>query len=329
MVKNIDTASDWLNMSIKASEQLYLPFVAKMYTRRSREEKDKYNEQRRSNKSKSRQALFVAEYIQLKWFDMYDEACVFFNSLNVLYPSKYDLRKTEEFRQWKMEIQGKAKTSRKRRVIYNNAESSSAATENFPQSPAQSPPQSPVQSPPQSPAQSPPQSPAQSPAQSPVQSPPQSPAQSPPQLPAQSPPQSPAQSPPQSPAQSPAQSPPQSPAQSPVEISPVQSPTVPKILQPLNYSDSMELKIQLLQHDKIKKRTVTTETLQVITHQEEPLTLNDIPPERINELIEQLRDDPDLRDIFTSVEEQFEFEELGMNIDIPESYPLEEELAFW
>ena len=234
-----------------------------------------------------------------------------------MYPTKYDLRKTEEFRQWKMEMQGKAKTSRKRRVIYSNAESSSAATENFPQSPAQSPPQSPAQSPPQSPAQSPPQSPAQSPPQSPAQSPPQSPAQSPPQSPAQSPPQS------------PAQSPPQSPAQSPVEISPVQSPTVPEILQPLNYSDSMELKIQLLQHDKIKKRTVTTETPQVITHQEEPLTLNDIPPERINELIEQLRDDLDLRDIFTSVEEQFEFEELGMNIDIPESYPLEEELAFW
>ena len=293
MVKNIDTASDWLNMSIKASEQLYLPFVVKMYTKRSREEKDKYNEQRRSNKSKSRQALFVAEYIQLKWFDMYDEACAFFNSLNVLYPSKYDLRKTEEFRQWKTEIQGKAKTSRKRRVIYNNAESSSAATENFPQSPAQSPPQSSTQLPPQSPAQSPPQSPAQSP------------------------------------PQSPAQSPPQSPAQSPVEISSVQSPTVPKILQPLNYSDSMELKIQLLQHDKIKKRTVTTETLQVITHQEEPLTLNDIPPERINELIEQLRDDPDLRGIFTSVEEQFEFEELGMNIDIPELNLLEDELADW
>ena len=77
MVKNIDTASDWLNMSIKASEQLYLPFVVKMYKRRTREEKDKYNEQRRSNKSKTRQALFVAEYIQLKWFDMYDEACVF------------------------------------------------------------------------------------------------------------------------------------------------------------------------------------------------------------------------------------------------------------
>ena len=77
MVKNIDTASDWLNMSIKASEQLYLPFVVKMYKRRTREEKDNYNEQQRSNKSKTRQALFVAEYIQLKWFDMYDEACVF------------------------------------------------------------------------------------------------------------------------------------------------------------------------------------------------------------------------------------------------------------
>ena len=221
--------------------------------------------------------------------------------MNVLYPAKYDLRKTEEFRQWKMEMQGKAKTSRKRRVIYSNAESSSAATENFPQSPTQPPPQSPAQSPPQSPAQPPPQSPAQTPPQSPAQSPPQSPAQTPPQ----------------------------SLVQSPVEISPVQTPTVPEILQPLNYNGNMELKIQLLQHDKIKKRTVTTETLQVITQQEEPLTLNDIPPERINELIEQLRDDPDLRDIFTSVEEQFEFEELGMNIDIPESYPLEEELAFW
>ena len=60
----------------------------------------------------------------------------------------------------------------------------------------------------------------------------------------------------------------------------------------------------------------------------DPITLDDIPPEKIDEIINQLRNDPDLNDIFTDIEQQIEFELLGMDIDMPEQNLLEEEL-FW
>ena len=306
MVKNIDTASDWLSMFIKASERLYLAFIFKMYKKRTREQQDIYNEQRRANKSKTRQALFIAEYIQAKYFHLYGEACTFYNSLNTLYPTKYDLRKTTEFRQWKSYITGKPpKTPKRKCIMYNNAENNSTVTEI-------SPPQPPVEISPQSPDEMSPH----------VEIPPQSPVEMSP--PVEISPQSPDEMSPH--VEIPPQSPDEMPPQSPDEMSPPQPHTDPEISTP--YCDRMELKIPLLQHDTIKKRTVTTETLQITTQQEEPLTLDDIPSERINELIQQLRDDPDLRDIFTSVEEQLEFEELGIDIDICESYPLEDEL-FW
>ena len=323
-------------MFIKASERLYLAFIFKMYKKRTREQQAAYNEQRRANKSKTRQASFIAEYIQAKYFHLYGEACTFYNSLNTLYPTKYDLRKTTEFRQWKSYIMGKPpKTPKRKCIMYSNAENNSTVTEI-------SPPQPPIEIPPQSPDEIPPQSPDEM--SPPVEIPPQSPDEIPPQSPDEMSP--PVEISPQSPDEMspPVEISPQSPDEmsphvemspqsqdemSPhVEMSPPQPHTDPEISTSINYSDRMELKIPLLRHDTIKKRTVTTETLQITTQQEELLTLDDIPRERITELIQQLRDDPDLRDIFASVEEQLEFEELGMDIDICESYPLEDEL-FW
>ena len=97
---------------------------------------------------------------------------------------------------------------------------------------------------------------------------------------------------------------------------------------PTHYNDRLQLEIPLQDYKAYKKQTVTTQTLEIITQQEEPITINDIPTERINEIIEQLRQDPDLRDIFLTVEEQMEFEQLGMDLDIPELNLLEDEL-FW
>ena len=237
--------------------------------KRTRAQQDRWNEQRRVNKSKARQALFIAEYFQTKYFELYSEAASFFNALNKMYPTKYDARKTPEFRQWKSCINGEIIKSRKR-TTYLNIE----VVETIPQTPDESeslPPQTP-------------QSPAES-------SPPQSPAES---------------SPPQSPAES---SPPQTPAE---------------------YSDTMELRIPLLNYRVPQKTlpTVTTETIEITQETEEPLTLDDIPAEQIEEIINQLRQDPDLKNIFTDIEQQLEFEQIGMDIDIPEQNLLEDEL-FW
>ena len=45
--------------------------------------------------------MFIAEYMQCKYKDKYREAGMMYNELNKLYPRKPDLRKTQEFRQWK------------------------------------------------------------------------------------------------------------------------------------------------------------------------------------------------------------------------------------
>ena len=306
MVKNIDTTSDWLNMFTKASERLYLAFISKM-PKRTRAEQQRYNEQRRANKSKTRQALFISEYIQSKYFDVYSEACSFFNALNTLYATKYDLRKTSEFRQWKMHMNGEVPKAPKRtRCTYLNIEKIQQ-TSTVPQSPSQ--PQLPTAT--ESP---PPQTPTES-------SPPQSPTSTespPPQTPAES-------SPPQSPTTT-ESSPPQSPTAT--EISPPQSPTVTES-PPTKFNDTLELKIPLLRYNTSEKSTVTTQTLDITTIQETDLvTLKDFPDEKINEIIEQLRRDPDLTDIFTAIEQQIEFEELGMDLEIPELNSLEDEL-FW
>ena len=96
------------------------------------------------------------------------------------------------------------------------------------------------------------------------------------------------------------------------------------------FNDTFELRIPLLDHRVLQKSppTVTTETIEITQETEEPLTLDDIPPEKLEEIINQLRQDPDLKDIFTDIEQQIEFEQLGMDIDITEQNLLEDEL-FW
>ena len=279
-------------MFTKVSERLYLAFISKM-PKRTREQQEQYNEQRRRNKSKSRQALFVSEYVQNKYFDVYSEACTFFNALNAMYATKYDLRKTGEFRQWKACINGEASQGRKgtpmRYLDIQNVPQMSTFTQ------TQTPPRTHTDT--------------ESPPGTPTESPPGTPTESPPGTPTESPPGTPIESPPGTPAGT--ESPPQS--------------------SPGRYNDRLQLEIPLLDYNACKKpqSTVTTKTLEITTEQEiEPITINDIPSEKINEIIEQLRQDPDLSDIFSSVEQQTEFEQLGMDLDIPELNLLEEEL-FW
>ena len=275
MVKNIDTASDWLNMFTKASEQLYLAFVSKM-PKRTPEQQRRFNEQRQCNKRKSRQALFTSEYVQTKYFDVYNEACTFFNALNSMYPTKYDLRKTVEFREWKAAcIHGKTSEKRKR-TLYLDVENPPPMS-TYPQT--------------------------QSRTHTDTESPPRTPTET------------------QSRTHTDTESPPGTPTETQSRTHTESSPT--------QYNDRLQLEIPLQDYNTHKKSTVTTQTLEITTEQEiQPITIDDIPSERVDEIIEQLRQDPDLRDVFSSVEEQMEFEQLGMDLDIPELNLLEEELLW-
>ena len=333
MARNIDTASDWLNMFIKASERLYLAFIVKMRTK-TREQHLRGNDQRRYLRSLSRQVGFIAEYIQLKYPEHYNEAAAYFNTLNNKYPTKPELRKTKEFRQFKAHMNGEQVKQRVKPIpryqYINIVECSSSNTGSEVESPSQSPfewassiePESPQRSPiePESPQRSPiePESPQRSPIE------PESPQRSPIE------PESPQRSPiePESPQRSPIE--PESPQRSPIEPeSPQRSPIEPES-PPQTYNDNMVLRIPLLQSPQKTPPAIITETIEIVMEEiTNPVTLDDIPPEKIDELINQLRDDPDLQNIFRDIEEQMEFEELGIDIDLPEHDLLEDELFGW
>ena len=257
---------------------------------KTREQHLRGNEQRRVLRSMSRQAVFIAEYVEVKYPEQYNEAARFFNTLNRMYPVKPELRKTKEFREWKSIMNGEKLKQRKRPIpqyrYIQITESPSPQTLSEPETPTE--PESPW---PQTPSE--PETPIE----------PESPSPSP-QM----------SSEPETPIE------PESPSpQTPTEESQI-------------YDDNMVLRIPLLGHEAPQKSppTVTTETIEIITEElVDPLTLDDIPPEKIEELINQLRQDPDLQNIFTDIEEQLEFEQLGIDIDIPEHDLLEDELFEW
>ena len=309
MAKNINVAYDWLNMFTKVSERLYLAFFVKMG--KTRAQQDRANELRRIEKSKRRQAYFIADYIQVKYFNLYSEAANFFNALNTLYPTKYDIRKTGEYRSWRMELTTGQRTIKAKPPTYENIAMSTNTycqnTDQQPESHELSEPQSP-ESEPQSP-ESEPQSP---------ECHPKSP-QSDEQLP-ESEPQS-----PQSDEQLP-ESEPQSP-ENDQQLSEK---------EPVPWKDNMELKIPLLEYISSNPRnsepSVTTQTIEIITEQTLDQSNMDNNPsnqlidasinESIDQIIRELRQDPELHSIFNEIE-------LSEGIDIEEDIRLENELLTW
>ena len=257
----------------------------------------------------------MTDYIMHKYFDIYSEAAEYYNELNQKYPDKYDLRKTTEFKAFKtgqamkctrklpkplhsniqtpIQINPEARIT----VIYEDqAQSPETPCEDHPQSP-ETPCEDHPQSP-ETPCEDHPQSP-----ETPCEDHPQSP-------------ETPCEDHPQNP-----ETPHEDQAQRPVELQ------IGKTI----YTDNMKLEIPLL-----KPRTVTTETLQVVTQeilQEDTSfesSYEELAPEVVEKIISELRGDPDLKDIFTSVEEQLEFEQLGMDIDIDiEGNELDIELDQW
>ena len=72
--------------------------------------------------------------------------------------------------------------------------------------------------------------------------------------------------------------------------------------------------------------TCTTQTIETTTEQEiPPISINDIESDMIDQIIEQLRQDPDLSSVFDDIELQMEFDQLGEDLDIPELNLLEQE----
>ena len=68
----------------------------------SLKELNEYKKERRNrSRVKTRESLFITEYMETKYHHIYMEAAAMYNSLNERYPRKPDLRRTAEFRTWK------------------------------------------------------------------------------------------------------------------------------------------------------------------------------------------------------------------------------------
>ena len=204
---------------------------------RRREAQDRHNERRRQFTGKARQAVFTMEYIQMKYPEIYNEAEGFFTILDLRYPDKHDLRKTNEYASFKHITEGKASKDGKK--LYFDIETAKVSVRNI-------------------------ENPSVTSAHSESQ---------------------------------------------PMEIChyetvetvtsvPCESPSTETISSTKKELEP-RLEITLIPEQQARKATVTTQTLQITTEQETPpISFNDIPNDMIDEIIAQLRQDPDLADIF-------------------------------
>ena len=285
------------------------------------EKAEKLKQRRRDRRSKARQDQLVADYIYYKYYEIYCEAGQFYNELNQKYPTKYDLRKSVEYRMWKIHITGQEQKPCKKlpKPSHKNIETpihihpQSVLTviynEDLSTNPEHSEPSSP---------ESNPESPAHS-------EPPPSP-----------------ESNPESPAHS---EPPPTPGKF---LSAIEQKTgkhmqlrIPLIKSPAVITET----IQTVTEEVLQEGTnlepslyeeIITETLQTVTEEVlqedmnlEPSLYEEISPEVIEKIINELRAEPELQNIVTNIEQELEFEQGAMDIDISDDDRLERELENW
>ena len=208
----------------------------------------------------TREAIFVNEYLQTKYKDIYREAASLYNEINKKYPQKPDLRKSVEFREWKNSVavsKGEQRTyiPRQKTYKYNRTEYRD------------------------------------------------------------------------------------------IKLTPTTK-TSRKKNDHLNGCLTMCLNIPLMaaphnaseetvtqQGDQLMDPSTPQQTLSVIQEGDQPMDpsiLDQIPPETVEKIIHELRNDPNLKDMMDDVEQQIEEELVGLEIDLPELDDLlEEELQLW
>ena len=103
-----------------------------------------------------------------------------------------------------------------------------------------------------------------------------------------------------------------------------------------DYNDNLQLRIPLMKVTSIQKEpTIITETLETVTEETlavgaiQPSLEQEISPGLLEQIIEELQGDPELHNIFSTLEEQIDFEQLGMDIEINDDNLLEKELLYW
>ena len=319
--------------------------LSKMPKQLSKEARlEKRRTQRRNNVAIAKEEQYIVEYIRYKYPTIYEEATGVCLQLKAKYPDKIDWRKTAEHKAWL--VNG---TTTEHPIFYTNAilatnlfelrkamnrasirlvnpttRPQTATTLNAMQPEPQIPvpqlspePQIPVPQP--SPE---PQIPVPQPSPEPQIPVPQSSPE--PQIPVPQPSPEPQIPVPQSSSES----------QIPVPQSKPE-PQSHKAINTQHYSDNMQLVIPLIK-PPVKQPGLITETLEITTEEVigedgQSVKFDEIDPKIIENLIEELRKDPDLKDVFTDIEQEQSMDEplLDIDIDINMDTGLEEELENW
>ena len=301
--------------------------------------REKYNANRRERQSKARQAVFISEYFYVKYFEIYKEAAQFYNEVNTQHPLKHDLRKCEAFRIWKKREQTGQQTitnshkqtrGRYRKFYYANipvkqqteqserpisSVSSESSTEQS-KSPSSS-----VSS--ESPTEQ-----SESPNSSVSSESPTEQSESPNSTVSSETPTEQSESPNSTVS-----------SENPNSTERFEIPvySIDQRSETPNRQKTMRLEIPLT------KPSVVTETLHIVTQQEKPLQIaaegipqesmtihpsltEELPRDIIDHIVEELRADPEMRTVMTNIEEELEFEHLGMEVEIMDDDRLEDEL---
>ena len=258
-------------MFTKASERLYLAFYVKMNQAcktwsgfSTRKEYQRHI--RETQRSERRQAVFIAEYVQMKYFDIFCEAARYYNQLNTLYPTRPDLRKSREYRTWKKNTNNQMVCQQMETTgqIYQNIDQATPAEINSESESVRSDNEDNNNSE----------------------------------------------------------------SESEPEDNNNSEPERPEI----NPHYEMRLEIPLINHRPKTTPTVTTETLEtvveeVIVQSTDEINLFDgLTTERIDQIIQELREDPELGNIFDEVEQDVAMD-IGEEIDL--DIRLENELLTW
>ena len=251
-------------------------------------------QKRRESRTYTRQATFVSDYIKSKYLHIYEEAAQEYNYLNQLYPCKPDLRRTVEYRSWKNNLARQqslppSKIPRQKYYKYSHAPHG-----NIPVSSEVDPTDSLIILP-------------DAENQNPV---PESPRPEPEKIMQL-----------RIPLMTPSQTAPE-PQQTHTES--VEAPTEPveiiteEVIQ--TPTESVEAPTEPVE-------IITEEVIQEVSDTLYPSLTDELAPEIVDNIIAELRGDPELKDIIVEMEQQLELEEVGLEIDIPDlPDPLEDEL---
>ena len=273
---------------------------------RTKEAQDRHNELRRKMREKSRQAMFSMDYIGMMYPEIYRETEQFFTLLNTRYPNKIDLRKTNEYTCFKKQIsEGKESTSGEE--LYFNIKTG-MVTVRQPENPqAIEPSRCETIEPSRCETIEPSRcetietSRCETIEPSPFKT--IEPSLEPQVKSKELEPQ--------------------------IEITLISENQVKKATHTSETLDiTMEqemppepqMEITVSSENQDEKATLTTQTLDITTEQEmPPVSIDEIPHDTIDEIIAQLRQDPDLTNIFNDIDFQMEFDALGEDLDIPET----------